>query len=153
MRPYLADLIKRLSKDGRVVSSTQSASWAAHREAEELRDETMVDELVSSVASEKAKARRAACYFVIGKIGRNLQYLRCARVLLDLLNTETDKHNIASILERVAEIEKPSAFDLSFVYALLEDPRWRVRHAAIQALGNSESEEVETRLLQHLVAT
>jgi len=112
-----------------------------------------VDELAEVAATDKAKPRRAACYFVIGKIGGNVQDSRCARVLLDLLNTERDKHNVASILERVAEISKPSAFDLSSVYVLLEDSRWRVRHAAIQALRNSQGEEVETRLLRHLAST
>lgn len=136
-----------------MVSSDNSVSWAAHREAEELRDVSMVDELLGLAATDRAKARRAACYFVIGKIGSNLQDARCVRALLDLLNTESDKHNIASILERVAEISKPPAFDLSRVYALLKDPRWRVRHAAIQALGNSQSEEVETHLLEHLAST
>jgi HEAT repeat protein len=153
MRAYLADLIDRLAKDEPMMSSANSVSWAAHREAEQLRDLSMVDELVEAAASDKAKPRRAACYFVIGKIGGNVQDARCARVLLDLLNTERDKHNIASILERVAEISKPSTFDLSSVYALLEDPRWRVRHAAIQALRNSQGEEVETHLLRHLASS
>jgi HEAT repeat protein len=153
MRAYLADLIDRMAKDEPMVSSANSVSRAAHREAEQLRDASMVDELASLAATDRAKSRRAACHFVIGKIGGNLRDSRCARVLLDLLNSESDKHNIASILERVAEISKPSAFDLARVYELLEDSRWRVRHAAIQALGNSQNEEVETRLLQHLAFT
>jgi HEAT repeat protein len=136
-----------------VRSSDDSVSWAAHREAEQLRDVSMVDELADVAAHEKVKARRAACYFVIGKIGGNVQDAHCARVLLNLLDNETDKHNIASTLERVAEIKKPSTFDLSSVYALLGDSRWRVRHAAIQALGNSQGEEVETHLLRHLAST
>src|SRR5258705_12029258 len=152
MRAYLADLLERLAKHEPNVSSADSVSWTAHREAEVLRDVSMVDELAGIAAAEGAKARRAACYFVIGKIGRNLQDARCAAVLLGLLKTERDKYNIASILDRVAEISKPPAFDLSPVYALLEVPRWLVRHAAIGALDDSRSEEVEARLLQHLVA-
>jgi HEAT repeat protein len=153
MRAYLADLIDRLARFEPMVSSDKSVSWAAHREAEQLRDVSMVDELAGVAASDKAKARRAACHFVIGKIGRNVQDAQCARMLLDLLNAERDKHNIAFILDRVGEISKPSTFDLSGVYALLDDPRWRVRHAAIQALRNSQSEEVETRLLRRLSST
>jgi HEAT repeat protein len=153
MRAYLADLVDRLAKVEPMVSSDKSVSWAAHREAEQLRDISMVDELVGVAASDTAKGRRAACHFIIGKIGANVQNARCARVLLDLLSTERDKHNIAFILDRVGEISKPSTFDLSAVYALLDDPRWRVRHAAIQALRNSQNEEVETRLLRHLSST
>ena len=153
MRPYLVDLIDRLARDDRATSSADSVSWAAHREAEALDDVSMVDELVGPAASDRSKARRHACYFVIGKIGRKVQDVRCARVLIDFLGAESDRHNIASILERVAEIRKPPTFDLSRVYALLEDSRWLVRHAAIQALENSESEDAETHLLRRLAAT
>lgn len=153
MQAYLVDLIDRLAKNEPAVSSEDSVSWAAHREAEQLRDISMVDELARVASTEKSKARRAACYFVIGKIGSNVQDAGCARVLLELLKTEKDKYNLGSILERVAEINKPSAFDLSGVYALLEDARWIVRHAAIRALNNSQCEEVEEHLLRHLAAT
>jgi HEAT repeats len=113
----------------------------------------MVDELAGAARSDASKHRRAACYFVIGKIGRNLQDARCASVLFGLLAAEKDKHNIAALLERIGEIPKRAELDLDAVYALLEDGRWLIRHAAIRALDNTASPEVENWLLKHLVET
>jgi hypothetical protein len=153
MRPYLLRLIESLADQGHAASSAESISWAAHREAEKLADITMVDELADAARSDPSKHRRAGCYFVIGKIGHNLQDARCASVLLGLLAAEKDKNNIASLLNRVGEIPKRAELDLAAVYALLRDGRWRVRHAAIRALDNSASPDVEDRLLKHLVET
>jgi HEAT repeat protein len=151
---YFADLVDRMAhQDEPGASSSQSVSWAAHREAEQLRDVGSVDELVRMAAGDKNKRRRAACYFIIGKIGGNLQDARCASVLLELLKTETDKYNIAAILDRVAEIDKPPTVDIAGVYALLDDSRWLVRHAAIRAINRSQSDMAEARVLQHLTST
>lgn len=153
MRPYLEDLVARLADRTPVTSSDDSISWHACREAETLTDVTMVDELAEGARGERSKHRRAGCYFTIGKLGGNLKDARCATVLLELLPKETDKHNIASLLDRVGEIPKPHECDLSAVYALLSDERSRVRHSAIQALNNSASPDAEDRLLRHLAQT
>jgi hypothetical protein len=118
LRPYLLQLIERLADRSHAASSAESISWAAHREAEKLADITMVDELAGAARSDASKHRRAACYFVIGKIGRNLQDARCASVLLGLLAAEKDKHNIAALLERIGETPKRAELDLDTVYAL-----------------------------------
>lgn len=160
MRPYLEDLIKRLSgtmlqrvaSSPSMFASSSSVSFLAHREAEQLADVSMVDELVEAVPGLNP-AQRRGCYFIIGKIGSKISEERCAAILLNLLPSETNKYFVASILELVGDIPKGPLFDLAPVYPLLGDKRWFVRHAAIRALDNSANPEVEAQLLAHLEAT
>ena len=152
MRAYLEDLIERLADQAPTTSSAQSVSFAAHREAEQLTDASIVDELAEAVRRLKP-AQRSGCYFIIGKVGRNSGEERCAAILLDLLPSETSKYNLASLLDGVAGVPKGPRFDLSPVYPLLDDKRWLVRHAAIRALDNSASPDAEVRLLSHLAST
>jgi hypothetical protein len=153
MRSDLDDLIDRMARLDQGVSSSQSISWAAHREAERLDDPSLVGELLSALQHERSKPRRRACYFVIGKIGLNRQDVLCAEALVALLASESDKYNLAAILDGIGPIRKPPSLDLFPVFRFLDDARWLVRHAAIQALTNSEHRDVETRLLQHLAHT
>jgi hypothetical protein len=152
VRSYLEDLVERLADRTKLRSSSESVSWAAHREAEQLADITMVGELAAAVRS-LPTAKRSGCYFTIGKIGRNLRDEQCAAVLLDLLPAESNKYNLDCLLQRVGEIPKGPTLDLSAVFPLLEDKRWLVRHAAIRALDHSASPDVEARLVEHLSAT
>jgi HEAT repeat protein len=152
MRPYLQDLVKRLADQTPAMSSAESVSFAAHREAERLTDITMVDELAEGAHTLKPVQRRG-CYFTIGKIGLNLGDERCAEILLGLLPTETDKYNLASLLDGIRRIPKGPRFDLAPVYPLLDDKRWLVRYAAINALDNSANPDSEARVLKHLETT
>lgn len=152
MSPYLSDLIERLADRTQVSSSAESISWAAHREAESLTDVGMVDELVQAVKT-LSREKRAACYFIIGKIGLNGRDERCAAALLDSVSFETDKHNLEAILLAIGKIPKGPHFDLSLVYPLLEDKRSLVRHAAIHALDNSANPDSELRVIGHLAGT
>ncbi len=152
MRPYLEDLVERLADRTEVRSSSESVSWAAHREAEQFTDISMVSELAEA-ARTLPTAKRRGCYFTIGKIGLNLQDEHCAAVLLDLLPAESDKYNLDCLLQRVGEIPKGPTFDLSVVFPLLDDRRWLVRHAAIRALDYSANPDVEGQLIKHLLAT
>ncbi len=152
MRPYLEDLVERLADQTPVTSSPESVSWTAHREAEQLTDITMVDDLAEG-ARKLRPAQRRACYFTIGKIGLNLGDERCVEVLLGLVPAETNKYGLAGLLEGIGRIPKGSQLDLSPVYPLLDDERWLVRRAAIKALDNSANPDSEARILQHLVST
>jgi HEAT repeat protein len=159
MRPYLEDLIKRLTAPKlqqvgslAVFASSLSVSFRAHREAEQLTDVSMVDELVEVVQG-LTPEERSGCYFIIGKIGSKIGEERCAAVLLNLLPSETNKDNVARILDRLADIPKGPLFDLALVYPFLGAKQWRVRRAAIRALDNSANPEAEAHLIAHLTAT
>ncbi|MFM9994641.1 MAG: HEAT repeat domain-containing protein [Phycisphaerales bacterium] len=150
MRRELKELLDRFGDEGTAPGSTQTIAWHAHREAEHLRDRTMVDELVEFVAHERDRWRRNAAYFIIGKIGQSLSDPTCAEVMIGWLGREKVKFNLSCLLDRIGDISKPATVDLSSVYALMGDARWLVRRAAIAALKRSENPEAERRVLAHL---
>lgn len=153
MRTYLTDLLERLAVKESAGNSDDSISWHAHREAEQLRDLTLVGELDAFLTSNPPPCKRAAAYFIVGKIGKNCGAPECARMLIGHASKEKDKYALSSMLDRLADIPKPAHIDLEPVFALLEDKRWLVRHAAIRSLRNVSSSEPEERLLALLDST
>lgn len=150
LRDRLADLIERMTVREAVTSSDDSISWHAHREAEQLEDASMIDELVAYLGQKRTSVQRSAAYFIIGKIGKNSQRRECTEHLLAYASREQDKYALSSLLDRLADLPKPEGLDITPVFTLLADKRWLVRHAAIQALRGSASPEAEDRVLEVL---
>ena len=67
MRHELLDLIDRMTTPQKAASSHDSISWNAHREAEQLADESLLSELEKYLAQRHNKDKRMAAYFIIGK--------------------------------------------------------------------------------------
>jgi len=153
MRQELLELIQRMTVHQDVVSSSDSISWQAHREAEMLADMPLVDELDAYLGQRPKKEQRSAAYFIIGKIGKNCLSGECASRLIEYSSKEPDKYALASLLERLADIPKPESVDVRPLFPLLKDKRWLVRHSAIQSLKRCTSAEAEARLLEILATT
>jgi HEAT repeat protein len=150
VRAELRDLIDRMCVVEHMVNSSQSVSWAAHREAEAITDVSIVTELSIFLSGEVPKEQRKAAYFILGNVGKNIQNHECVNVLISLINKEKDKYALATLLDVLADIRIPKETDLSPAYQLLGDNRWLVRHSAIGALRNTESPEAEAHVLAHL---
>jgi hypothetical protein len=153
MRTYLIELLERVSLPEPGVSSADSISWHAHREAEQLRDPVLIADLDEFLSSNPPARKRTAAYFIVGAIGKNCGSGECASMLIKYASTEKDEDALHCLLDRLAHVPKPKHIDLEPLFALLEDKRWLVRHAAIRALINSSSPEPEVRLLALLGST
>jgi len=154
LRKTLTDLVERMTRREAVLTSSKdSISWNAHRDAEELSDRSMVDELAQYVTIERIKEKRSAAYFMIGKLGLKCRSVDCARILIGSVHREKDKYVLSSMLDRLADIEKPREVDLTPIFPLLKDPRWSVRLSAISAVKNSDSPEAEAAILAVLNST
>jgi HEAT repeat protein len=153
MRTYLIDLLERLAAQEPAVNSDDSVAWHAHREAEQLCDLSLVGDLDAFLNSDPPPRKRAAAYFILGKIGKNCGAPECARTLIGYASKEKDKYALSGMLDRLAEVPKPAQMDLAPLFALLEDKRWLVRHAAIRSLINVSSSESEEHLLALLGST
>jgi HEAT repeat protein len=153
MRTSLVDLIARMTiRDGN-VNSDQSVSWHAHREAEALSDASLINELAEYVQHEPKQECRRAAYFVLGKMGGKFPASECAAILVAQSKKEKNKYVLATLLDALAQVSKPSDLDLAPVYAFLTDERWLVRHSAIQSLKRTNSPNVEGMILHVLETT
>jgi HEAT repeat protein len=153
MNPDVGDLIRRLTTVERAAHSDQSVSWHALREAEGIRDLSLLEDLETLVNTSKSKNERKAAYFILGALGQNRSDARCALLLTERLRQEKDKYVLAAALDALAKIDKPCNFPLEAIYERLSDERWLVRHAAIRALQKTDSATVEEQLLKHLSLT
>jgi len=150
---YLMDLIARMTIDETCKNSDDSIGWQAHREAENLADAWMVDELAEYVLKERDKERRAAAYFILGKLGLKIRNSDCASILLSRVDKEQDKYVLSSLLDLLSKLHKPRNLDLEPVFRLLRDQRWQVRYSAIQALSYADAPEAEDKLIEILDTT
>jgi HEAT repeat protein len=147
------DLIARMTVKETYNNSDHSIGWHAHREAENLADAWMVDELAEYLSKERDKKRRSAAYFILGKLGKKIRNSDCASILLSRVDKEQDKYVLSSLLDLLSELHKPGNLDLGPVFRLLRDESWQVRYSAIQALSHADSPEAEDKLIEILTTT
>jgi HEAT repeat protein len=153
MRTSLVDLIARMTVRGGNVNSNQSVSWHAHREAEALSDASLIDELAEFVQHESKQSYRGAAYFILGELGEKFRASECAAILVAQVTKEKNKYVLATLLDALGHVLKPTDLDLTPVYALLADKRRLVRHSAIQSLKRTNSPNVEDMILRVLETT
>lgn len=153
MRAVLIDLIARMTVREENVNSDESVAWHAHRDAEALSDASLISELADYVQRESKQDSREAAYFILGKLGEKFPASECAAFLVAQAKKEKNKYVLATLLDALGHISKPSDLDLTPVYALLADERRLVRHSAIQSLKRTNSPKVEEMILHVLETT
>ena len=150
---YLADLLRRMTLKETVKSSDESISWHAHREAERVASPELLEEIQALSTPRAPKAQRSAAYFVLAAISRNSGDTRCVHVLCGYVEAESDKYVLSQLLISLSTVPKPRDVALEPIFKLLLDERWLVRHAAIQALKDSDSLIAEEKVLAFLEST
>lgn len=149
----LVDLLHRMAMVEKGVSSDDSVSWHAHREAEKLTDVSVIAGLKAFMETAGSKDIRRAIYFVLGALGHNMKNEHCSEVLLRQVTAVQDKYELAALLDSIAKVPMLPGASLEPIFHLLADKRWLVRHSAIGALVNSYGDVVEDQLLAHLALT
>lgn len=153
MRLYLEEIISRMCLKEPGVSSADSKSWHAYREAERLSDAKIIQEICHYLENKRNAPERNSAYFILGKVGKNIANAEATRLLLACIATEVDKYALATALEMISELSLTADQDISMIINLLQDRRWLVRHAAIRALKSSKSVQAEEELIALLSET
>lgn len=149
----LYDLISRMTIKEKVLSSDESVSWHAHREAEKITDESLFPVLMKIVDDNRQKKNkdiRNAAYFIIGVMLRNSFNKEACSFLIQQLRTETDKYVIESILDRLAAVSIPEEIDISLIIECSKNDKWQIRQSALNALGSSSTKESKEALSYYL---
>jgi hypothetical protein len=161
MMTLIQDLISRMSDDSYRIGeksidgtyeSNKTVSWAAHEEARQLNNIVFFSELSVIInKTENGDIKRHA-YFILGHNAKNTKDLEATKYLLKRLPNEKDKTILVTILDRLAELFKPSELDTSQIYKLTGNRNWQIRGSAFQALTNNEN-KVEDFLINKLTTT
>lgn len=157
MKEYLNDLLRRMDDDSYrpgedrvegLYESGKTVSWAAHDEARNLQDAGLAPELIKLITIEKDAPTRTRTYFVLGWLARNTRNLESKQFLVTALTRERETDILVTILDRLADIYKPSSIGLTPIVELT-DRNASIRRSAYLALTNSEK-PVEDFLLKRL---
>lgn len=158
MDEYLINLIDRMSEttDRNMevgYDSSKTISWKAFREAENVENTDFVPQLIIFIDNEKDKKKRDKAYFILGHLAKNTSSVKALDYLIDRIHKETDKYIISSLLDRIAEIKKPSGTDLQPLIQAIKSDKWLIRHSAIQSLNYSSDSVAETALIEILTSS
>lgn len=153
MEKYLEDLLERmldntLFPEGS-LSSADSVSWKAYREAETLTNEAYIPQLISFLSSEKNNEKRKKAYFILGKIAKNTENTEALQFIIDRIDIENNNSVLNNLLSSLKSIKKPENIDILPILKLLkkENLDSSVRNDAIWALMNTKNEQAEEVLL------
>lgn len=130
--------------------SSKTISWNAHREAEKLTDTDLIPQLIRIIEDEKNKRKRDSAYFVLGHIAKNTNNRTAVEYLIQRLDEETDKYILSSLLDRIAELDKPTGTNLKPILKAIKSDKWQIRHSAIKALKNAQGHNAEEALIEIL---
>lgn len=156
MEQYLTDLIGRMCDDSdanTTKTGSETISWKAFREAERITDESYISELIGFIDKEKNKKKRDKAYFILFKIAKSTDNLEATQFLIFRIEKETDKYILMSVLDGLADLNKPKGTDLENIIIATENEKWQIRHSAINALKKTNDEAVENLVLKILNST
>lgn len=150
MNEYLLDLVERIRCDDKLKNSDEKTSWKALREAELLTNIDFIEPLKLFITQEANKKTRDAAYFILGKIAKNKNCEDVCAFLIFRVDQEKDKYVISSMLDRIADLNKPVGIDLQPIIKCLQSKEWLIRQAAIRAFSNCSDPRVEDILIEIL---
>lgn len=151
---YLNNLINRICDRSDQLHDTQTISWQALREAEQLANHAYIPTLYTYIDQETDKEKRRAALYIIAQLSRNTNDPEVIRFLIDRLKFEQDADMITGIqqdLERGLPI--PSYINVQPLLNNTLSANPNIRRSALLALKGSKNPQVEDWVLQILQRT
>lgn len=151
----LLDLIHRMSQKDEIKSgfdSSKSVSFQAHKEARSIDDNSLIPELISIIGVNKGKDKerkelRSKAYFILGHLLSKKYDRDGVTFFIGQLSFEDDLYVLSSMLDLMAEIDKPRQIDISPILNCTHSDKWQIRQAAINALAKTDSIEAHDMIL------
>ena len=153
MKDYIIDLIHRMNVVEKEANSDSSISFQAYRDAEELSDSMYIPTLIQLIElhpSPQDKKFRSSAYFILGKLLFKIVNLSATQFLIHQLRQESDKYVLSSMLDAIADLEKPETIDIMPILDSIDHEKWLVRYSAIRALEKSRNPTARLFLVHYL---
>ncbi len=151
---YIQNLISRICDRSDQLQETQTISWQALREAEQLANHAYIPVLYQYIEHEDDKERRRAALYIIAQLSRNTNDPEVIRFLIDRLKIEQDPDMVTGIqqdLERGLPV--PSYINVQPLLNNTLSANTNVRRSALLALKGTKNPMVEDWILQVLQRT
>lgn len=134
----LKELIEVMSgaKDGKEPVGSKTASWAAFRKAEQLKDLDLIPQLKAYVEDKGNESTRKYAYDILGYIGINTGSNEVADILIGRMQAEDHYDDILhNLLDSLYSTNFPLQKGLEEMLAYAFDERELIRTTAIQLLS------------------
>ncbi|NIG54336.1 HEAT repeat domain-containing protein [Chitinophaga sp. Cy-1792] len=151
---YLTNLINRICDRSDQLHDSQTISWQALREAEQLANHAYIPTLYQFIENEPDKEKRRAAGYIIAQLARNTNEPEVIRFLIDRLRMEQDADMVTGIqqdLERGLPI--PGYINIQPLLNNTLSNNANVRRSALLALRQTKNPAVEEWALQVLQRT
>ena len=148
-KEYLVDLIERLSgvKDHKVIVGSQSISWMAHREVENIREIDVLDDLQKLLFVESSQKKIAAIFIILRSIGINAEDSSTINLMIRFLSSEAIKEFDRDILYQMMSSTFETGLNyqeqISGITYWVDDQDEMVRNTAIRLLGLTSNHKNE----------
>jgi HEAT repeat protein len=134
-----------MSDESEPDGDAASPSSLAHRDAEKIKDATLIPVAATLLQAEKSARRKRHLLFVLGHLGSKANAAEVEAIVTPLLAREKNGYTITAALGALRRL--PALQDASPVRALLQSAAPQVREAAILALRGDRSGESERDLI------
>ncbi|MDO4229991.1 MAG: hypothetical protein Q4C98_09265 [Capnocytophaga sp.] len=148
---YILDLIERMLDNTwaeNATSSEDTPSWKAHREAEKIKNEELIPDLIAFIQSEKNAEKRKQAYWILGKIAENTHNQNALQFIIHQIDNEKDTSVITKILSAIKNTEKSAETDLSPIFHLITQGDDELKNDAISVLQKTHHPTVEPLILE-----
>lgn len=155
-KEYVEDLIQRINTSGDLapgMSSSETISWKAYREAEKLTDDSLypvLKKLILLHPQEEYVAYREAAYHILIQLLKNVPKDEYFIFYLEQLEKEHNSNLLCSVLFSARDIKIPPAISADSVIALTKSEDESVRKDAIYALQSSATPESRQALRYYI---
>lgn len=153
---YVEDLIQRINTKGDLapgMSSSETISWKAIREAEKLTDDSLypiLKKLILLHPEEEYVAYRKAAYQILIKLLINVPKDEYFVFYLEQLKKEHNSGLLSTVLIYSEDLKIPPAISVDSIIALTKSEDWMVRWHAISALQSSATPESRQALRYYI---
>ncbi|WP_143310502.1 HEAT repeat domain-containing protein [Chitinophaga vietnamensis] len=154
MIDYLTNLVTRICDRSDQLNDSQTLSWQALREAEQIANHAYIPILTQYIGQEPDKEKRRAAGYILTQVSRNTNDPEVIRFMMDRLRMEQDADMITAIqqdLERGLPI--PSYINIEPLLQNTLSVNNNVRRSALLALRGTNNPAVEDWALNLLKRT
>lgn len=139
----LYDLLDEMTPPDKIMGMLDAPKWHFWRREKRVNGNEifqLIREYIEQKTGRSDTKLRENAYWVLAKCLLRTMKPEYCQFLIDRLQVETSKYVLYSILTGISRMKLPADLDLSPVVVCSKSNEWLVRHSAIDALGQCDTD-------------
>lgn len=142
-RDELYILLDEMALPDKIINTLDASRWRFRKNKEHVRQNeafSLLREYIELKTNRSDTKMRENAYSVFAKLLLKTFEPEHCQFLIDCLKIETNKYVLHTILTGISCLQLPSDIDISAIIACSKKDEWLVRHNAIMALSQSNTD-------------